>query len=542
MNNLIASSWSGHDSNYAVLDETGNILVHAEHERYSRIRTSRTDSVQFLFDTFPEYEKIKYFGIVYPTNKITEYRESYDKLSKIIQKNDGLIFNIGHHNAHASAVYYSSNFEESLIITVDGGGVEKNFETACAFWYGKDNNVSLLKSYPINQVNIGGLWSRTTRYIWKKANGGIGEPSGEGTVMCLPAFSKNPERFVEDFKKMLTTDLIIASEKPSGQPSKFEIGKDPIHPYLNKYVKMAEDREVSYDLAAGLQKATEWQLKLLIKEAIKLYPGKLKNICLCGGVTLNSCAMGKLFDWFPEYKIYINSCVHDGGLSLGAALSIAYEGNSEIKRTKVGTPYLGHFSTKEEVESTLEEYKEKINWKIVDDDQVVDLLMQNKIVAVHGGHAESGKRALFCRSILGSPILKGNQDYISVTIKGRESERPLAPGILREEVSNWFEKDIDAPYMSYVIPFKKDKIDLVPACVHKDGTGRLQTITEENNFWAYHFLKKWKEKSGVPILINTSYNENEPITNTAKHSIECFLRTKIDCLYFYDYGILVYRE
>ena len=134
------------------------------------------------------------------------------------------------------------------------------------------------------------------------------------------------------------------------------------------------------------------------------------------------------------------------------------------------------------------------------------------------------------------------KDTINEKVKHRQWFRPFAPSILREETSNWFEKDKDSPYMSFVLKFREEKRDKVPAVVHFDGSARLQTVTENDNKWYYNFIKKWHEKSGVPILLNTSFNDREPICETPEHAINCFLGTEIDYLYFYEQGLLVKRK
>jgi len=134
------------------------------------------------------------------------------------------------------------------------------------------------------------------------------------------------------------------------------------------------------------------------------------------------------------------------------------------------------------------------------------------------------------------------KDIINEKVKHRQWYRPFAPSILREEVKNWFKYDFDSPYMSMVLPFKDDVKSKVPAVVHVDGTARLQTVTEKDNKWYYNFIKKWYKNTNVPIVLNTSFNDREPICETADHAIDCFLRTNIDYLYFYDQNILVRKK
>ena len=131
---------------------------------------------------------------------------------------------------------------------------------------------------------------------------------------------------------------------------------------------------------------------------------------------------------------------------------------------------------------------------------------------------------------------------INKKVKHRQWFRPFAPSILREDVKDWFEHDIDSPYMNFAIKFREEVIEKVPAVVHFNNTGRLQTVTEKDNKWYYNFIKQWKEKSGVPIVLNTSFNDREPIVETPEHAIKCYLKTNIDYLYFFDYGILVSKN
>jgi carbamoyltransferase len=134
------------------------------------------------------------------------------------------------------------------------------------------------------------------------------------------------------------------------------------------------------------------------------------------------------------------------------------------------------------------------------------------------------------------------KDMINEKVKHRQWFRPFAPSIIREEVSNWFSRDIDSPYMTCVIPFKEDVKNLVPAVVHFDGTARLQTVSQKDNKWYYNFIKKFQNKTGVPILLNTSFNDREPIVETPEHAINCFRNTNIDYLYFRDFGYIISND
>ena len=233
---------------------------------------------------------------------------------------------------------------------------------------------------------------------------------------------------------------------------------------------------------------------------------------------------------------------YDGGLAIGCAQYVWHQilDNPRIKWNPNPTPYLGVTYTKDEVMSALDRFD--INVQEVGDDKVLDLLDQQKIISIFNGGAESGRRALGNRSIIADPRSPKMKDLINDKVKHRQWYRPFAPSILREDVSDWFVRDVNSPYMSFVLQFKHEVKDKVPAVVHLDGTGRLQTVTEETNKWYYIFIKNWKERTGVPIVLNTSFNDREPIVETPEHAVNCFMGTNIDYLYFSDYGILVNKD
>ena len=198
---------------------------------------------------------------------------------------------------------------------------------------------------------------------------------------------------------------------------------------------------------------------------------------------------------------------------------------------------MGVTYNEEEIKIALQ--RNNITYSKTTEENVLDLLDKQNIISLFHGGAESGKRALGNRSIIADPRSPHMKNLINEKVKHRQWFRPFAPSILREDVKDWFVKDIDSPHMGVVLPFKDNVKDKVPAVVHLDGTGRLQTVTKKNNKWYYNFIKKWKEKTGIPMLLNTSFNDREPIVETPEHAINCFMRTNIDYLYFSDYNILV---
>ena len=305
-----------------------------------------------------------------------------------------------------------------------------------------------------------------------------------------------------------------------------------------KYKSIAElSEQDKFDVAASLQKATE----VVIKDLMQIYIDKFSpsNICLSGGVSLNCLMTGKMLDWWPNINFYADPIPYDGGLCLGASRYLWHHilDNPRIKWVDNTTSYLGPTYDKEDILKALN--KLNCNWSKTSDKDVIDLICNQNIISVFGGGSESGRRALGNRSILADPRNKNMKDIINEKVKHRQWFRPFAPSILREEVSNWFEKDVNSPYMSFVLKFKESVRDKAKAVVHFDGSGRLQTVTKNDNNWYYNFINYFKEKTGVPILLNTSFNDREPIVETPQDAIKCFKGTDIDYLYFYEHNILV---
>ena len=253
---------------------------------------------------------------------------------------------------------------------------------------------------------------------------------------------------------------------------------------------------------------------------------------------------GKLFDWYGDkFKdIYVCPVSYDAGLAIGSSQYFWHHvlGNPRIKWEDNASPYLGELYGSPSVLAALE--KTNAVYKKTTDEEVLELLAEQNIISVFSKGSESGRRALGNRSILADPRSDKMKDLINEKVKHRQWFRPFAPSIMREKVSEWFTKDVCSPYMSFVIHFKDEVKDKVPAVVHYDGTARLQTVTEKDNYWYYNFLKKWDEKTGVPILLNTSFNDREPIVENPEHAVNCFLGTDIDYLYFVDENILVSKK
>jgi len=266
---------------------------------------------------------------------------------------------------------------------------------------------------------------------------------------------------------------------------------------------------------------------------------KLTNIAVAGGCGMNSVANGKIATQSEYKQSYIQAAAGDAGGAVGAAL-IAAKRHGVSPRTPMPHAYLGQGWTAEQIDEAVSKYTQAFAdidcsiEKVSTDDELysktVDCMIDGGVVGWFQGDMEWGPRALGNRSIISDPRRTDMKDIINAKIKRRESFRPFAPSILREHVSEWFEIDDDVPFMMKVFPFKQEKRHLLPAVTHADGSGRLQTVTRESNQRYYDLISAFNKKTGVPLILNTSFNENEPIVCTPDQAISCFLRTDMDML------------
>ncbi|MGY8989706.1 MAG: carbamoyltransferase family protein, partial [Flavobacteriales bacterium] len=258
----------------------------------------------------------------------------------------------------------------------------------------------------------------------------------------------------------------------------------------------------------------------------------LENICITGGVAQNSVANGKILRNTPFKKMYVPSAGHDAGTSIGSALYLYNHILSNDRLEEIKTAYFGKKFDNNEVIDCLE--KHGVKYEKVDDDilfdRVSDKLVNGGVIGWFQGRAEFGPRALGHRSIIVDPRRKDAKDLLNEKIKRRESFRPFAPSILEEYVEEYFVQNDKVPFMEKVYDIKKEKYSEIPAVTHVDGTGRLQSVNKENSPRYYRLISEFYNKTGVPILLNTSFNENEPIVNKPEEALDCFLRTKMDML------------
>jgi carbamoyltransferase len=295
----------------------------------------------------------------------------------------------------------------------------------------------------------------------------------------------------------------------------------PHRPILTFDDKARAAYDVQIECEAAMEHLALWSKKIT----------KMDNLCISGGVALNSVSNYKLLKLGIYKDIFINPAASDTGIPLGAALHGLHHVKKVKKNYDVISPYLGPTYSNTLIESTIKNFS---GFKIVRKNALkvaASMLASNKILGCHNGRSEMGPRALGNRSILMSPLLSENKDTLNLLVKHRESFRPFAPVILEEFVSEYFKIDRSCPYMLFVPEVKESKRSIIPAVTHVDGSARLQTISKEQNTVLHELISEFHILTGVPVILNTSFNDNnEPIVETLSDAIQCFLNTNIDAL------------
>ncbi len=454
-----------------------------------------------------------------------------------------------HHLSHAASAYYPSPFEQAAILTLDGVGEWTT--TSLALGKGKDIRVIKEIKFP---HSLGLLYSAFTYYTGFKVN------SGEYKVMGLAPYGE--PRFVELIKNKLIKIADDGSFQIDMSYFDYATGLTMINKKFEtlfggsprKSESNLTQREM--DLAASVQKVTE-EIIIKLAKSIAKDTGE-KNLCLAGGVALNCVANGillreKIFD-----NIWIQPAAGDAGGALGAALSTWYllhnkERVTSTEQDAMSGAYLGPEFTDEVIESELTacgaQFKKLSEAEMIE--KAASALADEKAVGWMQGRMEFGPRALGGRSIIADPRSPFMQKQLNLKVKYRESFRPFAPSILRENVSEWFEHDADSPYMLFVSSVKKnkryamtkeeetlfgiDKLNIprssVPAITHVDYSARIQTVHADTNPRFHALISRFKEKTGCPLVVNTSFNiRGEPIVCSPTDAFKCFMGTDLDLL------------
>jgi len=573
-----------HDSAAALIID-GKIIAAAQEERFSRkkhdyrypynavqyvlseakLKLSQINHIVFYEKPFLKFERLletylafapsgfKSFSLSMPIwlrEKLFQKKYLFDHLKDHDENfNDINKINFSeHHYSHAASAFYPSPFEEAIVLTLDGVGEWATTTVSI----GKKNEIKMLKEIHFPH-SLGLIYSAFTYYTGFKVNSGeykvmglapYGEPKYKDIIVDNLMDIKDDGSFRLDMSYFnYATGLTMTNKKFSnlfGQPV-----RDPKKNPLTQF---------HMDIAASIQAVTE-EIVLKISQSIAS-EYKIKNLCLAGGVALNCVANGKILKNKIFDNIWIQPAAGDAGGSLGAALAYWHKELGQprdIFKDQMKGSYLGPSFNEEEIETELKLLK--ANYKKINSENLVEIianeLSKEKTIGWFQGKMEFGPRALGGRSIIADPRSEKMQKELNLKVKFRESFRPFAPSILIEDVSDWFDLKNESPYMLLVADVKKelqiqmskedqtlfgiDKLNIkrssIPAVTHVDYSARIQTVHKETNPRYHNLLKKFKEITGCPVLVNTSFNvRGEPIVCSIKDAFNCFMGTNLDIL------------
>jgi len=573
-----------HDSAACILKD-GEIIAAAQEERFTRkkhdpnyphnaiefvlkyanLKLSEVDKIVFFEKPFLKFERLLETYVAFAPKGFVSFAKAmpiwikeklfqknllFNKLKQHDQnyKSDQNIFFSDHHLSHAASAFFPSPFDEAVVLTADGVGEWATTTVAV----GKNNKLEIKKEIHFPH-SLGLLYSAFTYYTGFKVN------SGEYKLMGLAPYG-NPiyEEKVKQLLDLKEDGTFRLNQKYFNYATGLTMTNKNFDKLFGQKPRNPKNEKITQfhmDIASSIQKVTEEIMINLVKSIRKEYG--INNLCLAGGVALNCVANGKILKEKIFDNIWIQPAAGDAGGSLGAALALwhidlgnkrSVNPNDDMKGSYLGPEY-----NQDEIENDL-----KIagaNFETLNYDELIDktaqLLSNEKAIGWFQGRMEFGPRALGSRSILGDPRSDKMQKNLNLKVKYRESFRPFAPSILREDLSTWFDMNVDSSYMLLVANINSDKkiemtneqknlfgIDKlnikrskIPAVTHVDYSARVQTVTKNINNRYYDLISKFKEKTGCPVIVNTSFNvRGEPIVNTPTDAFNCFMGTELDYL------------
>ena len=585
MKTILGISAFYHDSAATILVD-GKIIAAAQEERFTRkkhdanypfnaiefvlnfakIKLSDVDQVIFFEKPFLKFERLletyvafaprgfKSFCMAMPIwlkDKLFQKKMLFNELKRHDNNfNDNKkIYFSDHHLSHAASAFFPSPFEEAVVLTADGVGEWATTTVAI----GKGNNLEIKKEIHFPH-SLGLLYSAFTYYTGFKVN------SGEYKLMGLAPYGTPvyEDRIINNLIDVKEDGSFHLNQSYFNYATGLTMTNKKFNHLFGQKVRDAKHEKLTQfhmDIAASIQKVTE-DIMIKIAKSLK-NEFNITNLCLAGGVALNCVANGKILKEKIFDNIWVQPAAGDAGGSLGAALALWHIDQNnprtvDYKDSMQGS-YLGPEYSQKEIEEQLD--KAGAKYEIFKDEELLDKtatdLSNEEAIGWFQGRMEFGPRALGGRSILGDPRSEKMQKNLNLKVKYRESFRPFAPSILKEDLSNWFDIDIDSPYMLMVSNINKDKtiemtneqkklfgIDKlnvkrseIPAVTHVDYSARIQTVHKETNEKYFRLIEKFKEKTNCPILVNTSFNvRGEPIVNTPLDAFNCFMGTDLDKL------------
>ena len=585
MTSILGISAFYHDSAASIIID-GKIIAAAQEERFTRLKhdssypknavnfvlnyanlkLSDVDSVVFFEKPFLKFERLletyvafapkgfSQFTKTMPTwlkdklfqkNQLIKYLKAHDK--NFIDENK--LFFSEHHLSHAASAFYPSPFNEAIVLTSDGVGEWAT--TTVAIGSGKDLEIKKEIHFP---HSLGLLYSAFTYYTGFKVN------SGEYKLMGLAPYGE--PRYYQKIKDNLIDIKKDGSFKLDQSYFDYATGLRMTNSKFNSLFgqkqrdsKSEKLTQFHMDIAASIQKVTEEIMIKITKSLRAEY--QIKNLCMAGGVALNCVANGKILGEKIFENIWVQPAAGDAGGSLGASLAYWHLHLNKNREVNINDSMKGSYLGQEFDDKTVSEKLNKIGAKfeILEESEIyektTDSLINGDAVGWFQGRTEFGPRALGARSILGDPRSENMQKNLNLKVKYRESFRPFAPSVLEEDKEEWFNINTSSPYMLMVAGvhdskiiqmsneekklFGIDKLNIkrsnIPAVTHVDYSARIQTVSKKTNSKYYNLISKFKEKTGCPVLINTSFNvRGEPIVNTPEEAFNCFMGTELDTL------------
>lgn len=466
-------------------------------------------------------------------NSISISRVTQELAKAGVNVGDAPLVLVEHHLAHMASAFFCSPFDEAAILSIDG------FGDFCSVMWGIGRGNKMEVKGEVNfPHSLGIFYTAFTQHL------GFPKYGDEYKMMGLSAYGE--PRFAQKVRDAVRLDgdqirlnLDYFTHHTNGVEMTWENGSPEVGPIFSQKLvdvfgparKPGSSLEQQHsDLAASVQVVLEENYLGLLNH-IQKQTG-MKAICLAGGVALNCVANGMIFDRTPFQDVYVQPASHDAGTSIGAALYVQHQLLNQPRSFVMRHVYYGPEYTDTEIQTALGEAGAEFHR--LDEQTLLQntakLIADGNVVGWFQGRMEFGPRALGSRSILADPRDKDMKDTLNKRIKFREHFRPFCPSILANRVGEYFETDYPSPFMVMAYKIKPHQREKIPAVTHQDGTGRLQTVEEDVNPRYYKLIEEFDRITGVPILINTSFNENEPIVNTPAQAIDCFLRTKMDAL------------
>ena len=540
-----------HDS-AACLIKDGKIISAIEEERLSRIKhdnrfpflavekclrqanikIDKVDYVGFYEKPFLKFDRIlqtfvETFPFSFPFfhSAIPSWLNEKLRVKSIIKNKLGFkkdVIFLDHHTSHASSAFFVSGFDNAAILTVDGIGEWKS----TGLYVGKKNEITALKEINFPD-SLGLFYSTITAYLGFKIN------DDEYKVMALASYGKS--KYEKEFRKMIeikSNGSFKLNMKYFAYRSRQKMWSEEMEKLLGSPRQSNEEITKRHkDIACTLQKITE---EVMIKMANHLHEiTKMDNLCIAGGVGLNSVCNGRLRKETPFKKIFIQPAATDAGGALGVAYFIYHQILNNKRNYRMDNAYLGPSFSGDYIEKFLND--NKIRCEKLPESELIKktarLIANNKIIGWFQGRMEWGPRALGNRSILANPTNPEMKNILNKKVKHREPFRPFAASVLAEKAKNFFEIDHDSPFMIVVFRVKEDKLKKIPSVTHVDGTCRLQTVGPDENKLYYELIREFDKLTGIPLVLNTSFNvKGQPIVCTPQEACDTFKNTYMDYL------------